>query len=150
VCDVRWRLLDHVNDLVPWVRISGRKAVSLEEYLLLEPFGRQGFLPESLILACCVELARWLVAASSGFSLTATLSEVREFRVDEPAGIGQLLDLTGRARTRRRDELELECRVTSMAEPVAGGTITVAFMPTNECFDPTALETLWGELYGPA
>ena len=147
---MRWRLVDHMSDFVPWVSIAGRKAISLEEYLLLEPFGRQGFLPESLILEGCVELARWLVAASSGFSLTAALSRVREFRVDEPTGIGQLLDLTARARTRRRDELELECRVTSTAKPVAGGTITVAFMPTSECFDPTALETLWGELYGAA
>lgn len=147
---MRWRLLDHMNDLVPWVTISGRKAVSLEEYLLLEPFGRQGVLPEILILEGCVELSRWLVAASSGFSLTATLSEVREFRVREPAGIGQLLDLTAQVRNRGRDDLELECRVTSATRPVAQGTITVSFMPTNECFDRTAVEAMWGELYGAA
>jgi len=147
---VRWRMLDHMNDLVPWVAISGRKAVSLEEYLLLEPFGRQGFLPESLILESCVELIRWLVAASSGFSLTATLNEVREFRVDEPAGIGQVLELTARVRSRRPDDLELECRVRSATKPVGQGTITVSLVPTGECFDPTALEAIWGQLYGAA
>ena len=147
---MRWRMLDRMNDLVPWVTISGRKAVSLEEYLLLEPFGRQGFLPESLILESCVALARWLVAASSGFSLTATLNEVREFRIDEPPGAGQLLDLTARVRNRRRDDLELGCRVTSATKPVAQGTITVSLVPTSECFDPTALEAMWGALYGAA
>ena len=147
---MRWRLVDHMSDFAPWVTISGRKAISLEEYLLLEPFGRQGFLPESLILESCVELARWLVGASSAFSLTATLSEVGEFRVDEPAGIGQLLDLTARVRNRRPDDLELECRVTSAAKPAAQGTITVAFMPASECFDRAALEATWGELYGAA
>lgn len=147
---MRWRLVDHISDFVPWASIAGRKAISLEEYLLLEPFGRRGFLPESLILEGCVELSRWLVAASSGFSLTATLREVRAFRLDEPAGIGQLLDLTAQVRSRRPGDLALECCVTSAGKPVAQGAMTVGFMPARECFDPTALEAMWGELYGAA
>jgi hypothetical protein len=147
---VRWRMLDRVDDMAPWAHIAGRKAVSLEEYMLLEPFGRRGVLPESLILASCVDLARWLVAASSAFALTATLREVQEFDLARTAGMGQVLELTADVRDRRPDALALECGATCAGKPVAQGRLVMAFVPAGECFEPAALAAAWEELYGKA
>ena len=147
---MRWRMLDRVDEMVPWASISGRKAVSLEEYMLLEPFGRPGVLPESLVLASCVELARWLVAASSDFALTAVLHELSGFSLTDSAGMGQVLELTAEVRSRSADELEVECRVASAGRPLATGTLALGLTPSVECFDPAALAVAWGELYAKA
>ena len=77
---MRWRFMDRINRFEAWATIEGRKAVSLEEYSLLEPFGRKGSLPENLVVESCVHLARWLVIVSSGFEQTCILSAIDQFR----------------------------------------------------------------------
>jgi len=39
---MKWRLIDKLERYEPWRSVSGRKAVSFEEYSLLKPFGRKG------------------------------------------------------------------------------------------------------------
>lgn len=147
---MHWRFLDQVDRFEPWRAIAGRKAVSLEEYLLLRPLGRTGRFPESLVLECCVEIVRWLVAASSGFAQTSYLSEVQEFRIERETSMGDVLEVS--ASLARRDErrIEIKCRVDCSGNPVARGTIAVDLMPLGEAFDRAFVEGMWRELNGSA
>ena len=47
---MRWQLTDHIDQFEPWSRITGRKAVSLEEAYLLERFGVHGYAPEAIVV----------------------------------------------------------------------------------------------------
>ena len=73
---MRWRFVDKAVFFTPWEAIAIIKAGSLEEYSLLERWGESGLAPASLLLESCVQAARWLVEASSSFSLTCELREV--------------------------------------------------------------------------
>lgn len=145
---MRWQLADRVDSFDPWVAIAGRKAVSFEEYSLLRPFGRQGTFPESLVLEACVALGRWLVTASSQFSLTGTLSAVHRFQWEAPVGMGQVIKLEVQVRQRRQNEVDLECHAHSDGRTVAHGAVSIALLPADAFFAPGVLETTWKELYG--
>ncbi len=147
---MRWRLVDRVTAFEPWCAIAGAKAVSLEEYYLLEPLGRQGVLPEALVIECCVELVRWLVAASSSFEQGATLTGIEGFAFRREVGIGELLRSDIRLNGRREEQFAAECRVASGSTPVASGRLTFALTPLDEWFEPEELAGLWQELHGAA
>lgn len=102
---MRWRFLDKVTLLDPWRAASGEKAVSLEEYLLLDPFGRKGQFPETLILESCVELVRWLVERSSGFERTCILAEIERFSLRSVVGMGDVLTLRADVAARDAESL---------------------------------------------
>ncbi|MCL2591452.1 MAG: hypothetical protein FWD67_11435 [Betaproteobacteria bacterium] len=80
---MRWRFVDKAVFFAPWKAIAIIKAGSLEEYKLLERWGENGLAPASLLLESCVQAARWLVEASSSFSLTCDLQEVGFWRATE-------------------------------------------------------------------
>jgi 3-hydroxymyristoyl/3-hydroxydecanoyl-(acyl carrier protein) dehydratase len=143
-------MVDRITRFEPWAAIEGRKAVSFEEYSLLKPFGRNGSFPESLLLECCVESARWLVTASSGFTQTSILSEVREFRIEREVGMGDSLEIVAHVQQRGEDDLRVECRVACSRGNVAYGDVIVALGPLNESFDREWVEGYWRELYGAA
>jgi len=146
---VRWRFADRITAFEPWARVAGRKAVSLEEYKLLEPLGREGILPESLVLECCVEHVRWLVAASSGFRQTCVLEEVEEFKFAGEAGMGAVLEVEAElSETRRDGPIEAACRITCSGRALAVGRLRVGLVPLAEGFDPELTESLWRELHG--
>lgn len=145
---MRFRLIDRVDSFEAWSAIAGRKAVSFEEYSLLKPFGRFGVFPEDLVLGGCVELGRWLVAASSSFELIAILGEVRDFAVDARAGAGQLLEMAAEVTLRAEDHLDLECAVGCAAGPVARGSIGLVLLPAHGYYDCELLKAAWGELNG--
>jgi len=149
-CELRWRFVDRVDAFDPWHAIAGRKVVSFEEYSLLKPFGRQGAFPESLVLEACVAMGGWLVAASSGFSLCGTLSEVRRFEWEGPAGMGQVIELAAQVRGRRGDEIDLECRADGPDRHIAHGEISLALLPADGLLAASVLEATWKELYGAA
>jgi hypothetical protein len=130
--------------------IAARKAISLEEYSLLKPFGRKGDFPESLVLECCVESVRWLVAASSGFAQVSVLSEVHEFRIERVVGMGEILEIAATVKQRGENHVRVECRVKCSDKDAARGEITVALLPLNESFDREFVESIWRELYGAA
>lgn len=145
---MRWRFVDCILEIEPWTRIVGQKAVSFEEYSLLKRFGRKGVFPECLVLECCVELTRWLVAASSGFAKGSVLAEVEDFHFEREAGMGSLLDIAVTVEHRQGNDLSAQCRVTSGGERIAGGQICAALLPMDENFDPELVKGLWRELHG--
>lgn len=147
---MRWRFLDQIVRFEPWRAIVGRKVISLEEYLLLRPLGRMGSFPESLVLECCVEAVRWLVAASSDFAQTSYLSEIREFRIERETHMGDVLEVSASLTRRDGGQIEMECRVNTADSPVARGTIVVDLMPLNQAFDGVFVEGMWRELHGAA
>jgi 3-hydroxymyristoyl/3-hydroxydecanoyl-(acyl carrier protein) dehydratase len=144
---MRWRLVDRVDRFEGWRLIAGRKAVSLEEYSLLEPLGRRGVLPESLVLACCVEMARWLAAASSGFELTGALESVENMNFARQARPGAALEICAET-TRSGDALRADCVVRCGGEELAAGRIGFALVPLAGSFDREWVEGVWKELRG--
>ncbi len=144
---MRWRLVDRVDRFESWRLLAGRKAVSLEEYSLLEPLGRRGVLPESLVLACCVEMARWLAAASSGFELTGVLESVENMNFARQARPGAALEI-GLEATRSGDALRAECTVRCGGKELAAGRLGLGLVPLAGSFDREWVEGVWKELRG--
>jgi len=147
---MRWRFVDQVTSFEPWRAIAGRKAVSLEEYYLLQPLGREGAAPESLVLESCVELARWLVAASSGFCDIADLVAVEQFALGEEATTGTVLHIAERAARRTARRLFVDCRVTAEDKMLAFGRLGLSVVPADRAFYSRELQELWQEIHGPA
>ncbi len=145
---MRWRLVDRVVEFTPWERIAGTKAVSFEEYSLLRAFGRKGDLPESLLLGACAELARWLATASSGFTHSALLRSVSDFRVDSCAGMGSVLALSADVRRRDGGTVEAGCEVTDGGRPVARGRLTMGLVAQPGLAEAEAARARWRELSG--
>ena len=148
---MRWRFVDRVTAFEPWRRIAGRKAVSLEEYQLLKPFGREGVLPESLVLESCVEHVRWLAAASSGFQQACVLEAVEGFNFSGQAGMGAVLEVEAKlAGGAGAGPLQASCRVTAGGQEIAAGRITLGLVPLAESFDRDFVESLWREIHAQA
>ncbi len=149
---MRWRFVDRVTAFESWRRIAGRKAVSLEEYKLPAPLGREGVLPESLVLECCVELGRWLAAASSDFRQACVLEEVAGFAFSGQAGMGDVLEIEVRLSEGGAGSASVraECRVSTSAREVAAGRLVLGLVPLAEGFDPDFAASLWRELRGQA
>lgn len=145
---MRWRFTDRVLSFRPWEAISGVKAVSLEEYHLLKPLGRDGSFPESLVLEACVELGRWLASASSDFTRSAVPSEIEEFHFDEPAGIGSMLRIDVDADCPADGLLRLTCRVSDSGRPIARGHLLLRLIPLTEVQDARWVAAMWAQLRG--
>ena len=146
---MKWRLVDRVTHVEAWREIAGRKAVSLEEYCLAEPLGRLGVLPETLVLECCVQLAAWLVAASSSFQRTARLASVEGFRLHGEVGMGAVLELSAVVRERAADSLLIACQAAVAGQPVADGAIGCSLVPLGPQAAASS-RALWRELHGQA
>lgn len=147
---MKWRLADAVDEFEPWRRIAGRKAVSLEEYDLGKPLGREGSLPETLVLESAVAFGRWLVVASSGFAESAVLESVDGWRVLGTAGRGARLrvELVAESGTDRPGSLALSARVADEeGTPVASGRLCLQLVPLASLADPESVRLLWSELY---
>ena len=144
---MRWRLLDRVVHLETWKSARGIKAVSFEEYTLREPFGREGTLPESLVMESCVELVRWLVAGSSDFEMTCLLDEVAEFSFSGKAGMGESLDVRATIVAKESSRLVVECSIAVGEREIARGQLRVGLVPMAESFDVEWMRGRWDELY---
>ena len=147
---MRWRFIDRVDSFEPWKAIAGAKAISFEEVSLLKPFGRKGDLPESLVIESCVELVRWLVAASSGFEKASDLAEIRHFRTERISGLGTLLEIAAEVEDHAEGGLSARCRVAASGRTVASGTLYVSLSPLAAGFDAGLVEGTWRELHGEA
>ena len=144
---MRWRFIDRVTRFEPWAAIAGVKAVSLEEYSLLEPLGRTGRFPETIVIEAGVQLARWLVAASSAFEQSCVLEAVEAFEFKGEAGAGSSLNVSLAVTQRNGDGLRVDVSVLDGGRPVGGGTLGVCFLPMREMAAPEDMRTLWQELY---
>lgn len=147
---MRWRFTDRVLEFEPWSRITGRKAISMEEYSLLKPFGRKGTFPESLVVESCVHLIRWLVARSSDFRQTALLRELRSFEFPTEAGMGDVLDIRIRLAREGEDGLRAECDVHASKGCVGRGSIGLRLDVLDQHCVPSDQAALWRELVGQA
>jgi 3-hydroxymyristoyl/3-hydroxydecanoyl-(acyl carrier protein) dehydratase len=147
---MRWRFVDKITAMDPWRRITGIKAIGLEEYCLLEPLGREYVLPESLVIECCVELARWLVTASSSFSLIALLSEIDGFAFARPAEGGEVLEIHANLLGRSVAGVSVECSVMARGRAVAAGRLTLDSLPLLDGPEREELAGRWRELHASA
>lgn len=145
---MRWRFMDRVIGFEPWTAIEGRKTISLEEYSLLEPFGRKGSFPESLVIESCVHLARWLVVVSSAFEQTCILSAIDRFGFDRETVAGSALILSLKVTDRQGRNVHLACSVAGGGHGVGHGNLVVSLLPLNEAVVGEDMRTLWQELYG--
>lgn len=147
---MRWRFVDRITAFDAWKRIEGRKAVSLEEYSLLAPQGREGEFPESLLLECCVQFARWLIVASSDFHWTGELAGVGDFRFEQIVRAGQLLHVSSVTTAQSDDAVEMTCELISSSGLVCAGALTFRIAPLQDSQDPLSLKILWKEICGQA
>jgi 3-hydroxymyristoyl/3-hydroxydecanoyl-(acyl carrier protein) dehydratase len=144
---MRWHFVDKIVSFKSWNEIAGLKAVSLEEYNLLERFGRKGEFPASLVLESCVELLRWLVSKSSDFTQTCALSGLEKFAFYQTVGAGDLLSISAAVIQRDENVLYAECRVTCGEEKIAEGNLSLTILPFSEFFDRETAESVWKEIY---
>jgi hypothetical protein len=147
---MRWRLVDSIEDVEAWTSIHGRKTVSLEEYSLLEPLGRKGCFPESLVLESCVHLVRWLAVVSSDFRQSCVLLEVGRFSVEHETKPGAVLTVSAKVLDKQEDKLTVECEVVIGGQRYGHGTIMLFLVPLGEIAVAEDMRTLWQELYAKA
>lgn len=147
---MRWIFVDAITHFTEWKRICGRKCVSLEEYSLLEPFGRKGELPASLLIESCVQLARWLVLKSSGFESACVLAAVQEFSFTRNASMGDVLELECDAIKVSSELTGMTFRILVNGARIATGGMFFTLIPASEHDSRDALEQMWRELYEPA
>jgi len=102
---MRWRFADKVLAFAPWQAIVTLKAGSLEEYSLLERWGRPGEAPAILTLEACIQSARWLVEASSAFSQTIEPLEISRWPVMAGLRPGERLRVSLRVISRSAEHL---------------------------------------------
>lgn len=144
---MRWRFVDRVEAFEPWTFLRGRKSISLEEYCLLGPLGRQGVFPESLVLESCTHLGRWLVMKSSDFRNGGLLSEVPEFFFANECGMDQSLEMTVCVQKKEEGFIEAACDATAEGRPICRGVLILVLTGLGELVDPETMRATWQELY---
>ncbi len=138
---MKYRLIDHITAWEPGGRIAGRAVVGFEAAISLEPLGRDGCLPESLVLGMAAELAWWAEAAASGFTRAAL-----------PAGAEAV---RFRQTPVHAERLELELDAASGAFRLAGdrgaaadGRLELAICALAGLADPRTVAEDWAVLRG--
>jgi 3-hydroxymyristoyl/3-hydroxydecanoyl-(acyl carrier protein) dehydratase len=144
---MRWWFVDRIEEFEPWAFLKGRKAISLVEYSLLNPLGREGVFPESLALESCIHLVRWLVIRSSDFKNMCLLSELENFKFNDEVGMGDILSMGITVTMRRGDSLKVDCEATIGERLICYGALTVGMMDLAGLADPEGMKALWQELY---
>jgi 3-hydroxymyristoyl/3-hydroxydecanoyl-(acyl carrier protein) dehydratase len=144
---MRWRFVDRIEEFEPWALMRGRKAISLVEYFLLNPFGRKGVFPETLVIESCIHLVRWLVMRSSGFKSTCLLSDLGNFNFNNEVGMGDILRMGVTVTMRREDSVQVNCETTNGERLIGYGALTVGLMDLTGVADPEVMKAMWQELY---
>jgi 3-hydroxymyristoyl/3-hydroxydecanoyl-(acyl carrier protein) dehydratase len=139
--------VDRIEAFEPWIFLKGRKSISLEEYCLLEPLGRKGVFPETLVLESCTHLGRWLVMKSSDFVKIGLLSEVRAFSFANECGMEQTLEITVRVQKKEEGFIEAECEATAEGRLICTGGLILGFALLKKLIDPETMIAMWQELY---
>jgi len=156
---MRWRFADKALAFAPWRSITILKAGSLEEYSLLERWGERGLAPATLLLETCVQAARWLVEASSDFTLGCEAEEIDAWPA--PVGLrpGERFCVALRVEDRdgRRIRFGVRQRVLAPGESLPApdaawdesgeeARLTCAFVPLAERCLPVDRLCLWQEM----
>jgi len=147
---VRWRFVDRIDRWEPWRSIAVRKAISLEEYSVLDRFGRRGVFPESLAIEICVQAGRWLAVRSSEFRSLALLAGLFALRFEGEAGIGDVL--VARLAVTSRDDRGFEATgdVSAGERRIAAGAFAFELADLGVYDDPDLTRGWWRELHGAA
>ena len=156
---MRWRFTDKALFFEPWASIVTVKAGSLEEYSLLERWGETGKAPASLLLESCVQAARWLVEASSAFTLSCDLREIDAWQCLDGLRPGERYCVFLRVTERSGDHVALAARQMRVlpggalpgpefrqSEGREDGRFSVSLAPLAERYLPGDRESLWREL----
>jgi hypothetical protein len=144
---MRWQMLDRVETFSPWSSATGRKAISFEEYGLLKPFGRMGVLPETLVLETGVQLARWVVMASSSFQETCVLDDVTDFGFLSQPSLGAVLRVAVVFSDRSHDQVPAKCHIEADGVTLAEGDLTLSIMPMAEHIERDLAALTWREIH---
>jgi hypothetical protein len=147
---MRWHFVDRIDSYLEWKSLTARKAVSFEEFHLLEKQGRQGEFPESLLLETCVESLRWLIVRSSDFQWLAVLHAVDAFSVYTTACCGDVLSITATIDERTPDIIVASCTVFCARGNLADGIISAKTLPLDAYDDRSLLQGTWKDLHGKA
>lgn len=156
---MRWRFTDKVLAFAPWQTIVTLKAGSLEEYSLLERWGRPGEAPAILTLEAGIQSARWLVEASSSFRQTIEPLEISSWRVTAGLRPGERWRVCLRVDERSSERISFNARqerllpgapllpADDFSEAAAPDLFfSAALMPLAERCLPLDRECLWREL----
>ncbi|MDR1887925.1 MAG: hypothetical protein LBQ81_00820 [Zoogloeaceae bacterium] len=158
---MHWRFVDKALFFSPWEAILTLKAGSLEEYSLLERWGEPRRAPALLLLETCVQSARWLIEASSGFSLSGDPVEITRWnalpglRPGERfcAGLRVVTRDAGHIRFSLRQKILAPAEEAPSAQTWQGttendddGSLICAFTPLEPRHLPADRACLWQEM----
>jgi hypothetical protein len=158
---VRWRFTDKVLHFAAWESLLTLKAGSLEEYCLPECLGLPKGVPAVLLMESCLQSARWLVEASSGFSLSCELLDIERWQVAPGLEPGERYCAFVRVRTRDNTTIDLALRqkIVRAGEALPDEAywrddsqddawFVCTFVPLDERCPPDDRASLWGEMCG--
>lgn len=154
---MRWRFVDRMHAYKEWERLEGVKAISLEEYCLLERQGREGAFPESLILESCIQLGRWLIIRSSDFAQSCNVEEIEYCNFESGVGMGDWLELVIEfeksdyavdSADSKSNIRMMDCNAHAGGRLVAQGKIIVKLIELASIANPEDLKAMWQERYG--
>jgi hypothetical protein len=155
---LRWRFTDKVLFFSPWETILTLKAGSLEEYSLLDRWGEPGRAPPVLLLESCIQSARWLVEASSAFTLSCDPIDIACWRVPSGLQPGERYCIWLRVAERESGCIRFALRQKILApgeSPPApeawkdaeeDGLLVCAFAPLHIRCPPASRACLWQEI----
>jgi len=147
---MRWQMTDHIDTFEPWVKLQGRKCVSLEEGYLLKRVGRSGVMPEGLLIESMAQHCRWLAVASSDFSQSALLCEISSLRMDAEARMGDRLEISVEVKERADETFLCSVRARRHEQTIAVGSMRMVLESLTDLSDAEESRLLWRELYGKA
>jgi 3-hydroxyacyl-[acyl-carrier-protein] dehydratase len=124
--------VDRIDDWQPRKRISGWKAISMEEEYFRDHFPHFPVLPGVLIIEACVQLTSWLIGASSEFLYSGTLEKVLVFRFSRPAQPGSTLGLCIDCAQWNDECLHVHVEVRTDDRPCANGELRVRLSPSRD------------------
>lgn len=138
-------MIDRVTKFESWKSIEGKKTVSLEELLMLDD-GTGNYLPQTLVLESCIELARMLINRSSDFTISSILSEAEEFSFPSRVGAGEVMKISAEITGRDDETASFKCRISLSEKEAVSGQITVSLIPLKELSEHKQIKIMWEEV----
>ncbi len=141
---MKFRLIDKITGFKKHEWIETVKAISLEEYSLLEPWDRKGAFPETLILQIAVESAALFAAASSEFRWISVLDSVEQVRFLAETAPGDVLNARVRAENGGQG---FTFTISASGKTIAGGGFGGRPVPLADFYSKNDFRIMWEELY---